>query len=334
VSDVSIIICTRNRVESLRETLRSLANVNVPADGGEVELLIVDNGSSDHTDQVSRSVPMPLISVRYIREARVGQCFARNTGVSAARGKVIVFTDDDIRFPADWIAGISRPILSGEADAVGGGIKLAPHLNRPWITDAHRWRLASTQGLSDASKPALIGANFAFGRHVLDRVPAFDTELGPGALGFGDETLFSWQLAAAGYRIVAAPASAAVEHHFDPSRLSRKSLLAVADKQARSSAYLNYHWNHQSEPNLSRRIARAALGLAVFRLRNWIACRAAEGGPPRELDYVSRLAGLRQMRIEQCRARNYDLHGLIKRSSAGAKAAAAVSVPSLAGEAR
>src|SRR6185369_4917701 len=173
----------------------------------------------------------------------------------------------------------SRPILFGQADAVGGGIRIAPHLDRRWMTDAHRWRLAShesNEGSAEGDTPALIGANFAFGRHVLDRVPGFDTELGPGALGFGDETLFSWQLAEAGYRMVAAPASAAVEHHFDPSRLSRHSLLSVADRQARSSAYLNYHWNHQSESDLPRRIARAAIGLVAFRLRNLKACSASE----------------------------------------------------------
>ena len=110
----------------------------------------------------------------------------------------------------------------------------------------------------------------------------------------------------------------------------RKSLLHLADRQARSSAYLSYHWNHQNESDLPRRIARAAIGLAVFRLRNLRACRASEGVPPRELDYVSRLAWLRQMRIEQRRPRNYELHGLVKRAPVASNDANIAAVPALA----
>ena len=47
----------------------------------------------------------------------------------------------------------------------------------------------------------LTGANMAFARRVLDKVPGFDRELGPGGLGFCDDTLFSLQLRTAGFRL-------------------------------------------------------------------------------------------------------------------------------------
>ncbi|KAA6407127.1 MAG: hypothetical protein FRX48_09193 [Lasallia pustulata] len=51
--------------------------------------------------------------------------------------------------------------------------------------------LASTEGLDPDAPKFMVGANMAFSRRVLEKVPSFDTELGPGALGFFDESLFS-----------------------------------------------------------------------------------------------------------------------------------------------
>jgi hypothetical protein len=76
---------------------------------------------------------------------------------------------------------------------------------------------------------AMIGVNAAFSKAVLEKVPAFDTELGPGALGFSDDVLLSWQIKQAGYTI--ASAENFVEHHFDASRLTRSSLLDRSVKE-------------------------------------------------------------------------------------------------------
>src|SRR5258708_3514138 len=127
----SIIICTCNRAESLKETLASMTSLAVPADLS-VELVVVDNGSTDHTKNVVAHCAIPDISVRYVLESRRGQCFARNRGISETTGEVIIFTDDDVRPAHNWIEGMCRPILTGLADAVAGGVHIAPHLQRPW----------------------------------------------------------------------------------------------------------------------------------------------------------------------------------------------------------
>src|SRR6185295_11932546 len=74
--DCSIVICTANRANALRDTLASLAEVNRP---GRVELLVVDNRSTDHTRQIveeaARQHPFP---VRYLFEDELGKYAALN----------------------------------------------------------------------------------------------------------------------------------------------------------------------------------------------------------------------------------------------------------------
>src|SRR4051812_37160424 len=101
-TDASIIIATANRAGDLRDTLESLAHVRRP---GSVELIVVDNRSTDGTRQVveqaARGYPFP---VRYLFEQEDGKYAALNAGIKAAYGAVIAATDDDARFEQDWLA--------------------------------------------------------------------------------------------------------------------------------------------------------------------------------------------------------------------------------------
>lgn len=132
-----------------------------------------------------------------------------------SKGDILLFTDDDVRPEHVWIPTMCAPIAEGRADAVAGGIEIAAHLRREWMEGFHRDFLASTEALDPGSIGAMIGANCAFSRSVLNKVPAFDPELGPGALGFCDDVLFSRQLVNAGYRLTAV-FDYPVTHHFDP----------------------------------------------------------------------------------------------------------------------
>ncbi len=214
---VSIIICTRNRADSLRETLASIGRCEVPADL-PTELLVVDNGSTDYTRLAVEKADLPNIPVRYVLEPRKGKGYAYNTGISQAKGNVFLFTDDDVRVPVKWIGGMCRPITNGKADATTGEVSIATHLQPEWLKPAHRAHLIDIGDLSEHHQrhPFLIGANMTFSRKVLRDVPQFDVELGPGARGFMDETLFYLQMLKAGYHIVFVP-GLPVEHHFDPS---------------------------------------------------------------------------------------------------------------------
>lgn len=239
---VSIIICTRNRAAALQKTVRSVTDAAIPF-GYQVELIVVDNASSDATREVVATAFSSTIAVRYIREARPGKGYAYNSALAAAAGEVLLFTDDDVRVPVEWVGRMSAPLVAEVADAVGGGIVLARHLRRPWMTALHRAALAEADAWPPGVVRTLVGANMAVHRRVLDRVPAFDPEVGPGASGIGDDTLFSLQLLSANYRIGFVHDSV-VEHHCDPARLTRAAFLDMAVKWGRTAAWRTHHWDH------------------------------------------------------------------------------------------
>jgi len=243
----------------LRQTLASIGGCEVPADL-PAELVVVDNRSTDATREVVEQAGLKNMTLRYVVEDHPGKAHALNRGLAEARGEVFVFTDDDVRVGANWIEGMCRPIRNGETDAVAGGVVFPETYERKFAVEPLRSRRAwfgATDGLKPASVDRMIGANMAFSRKVLERVGGFDTELGPGALGFYEETLFTWRLTDAGYR-VAARFDIAVEHHFDLSRLDHKNLRSIARRMGESEGYVAWHWGHiepRTIPRLRRDVA-------------------------------------------------------------------------------
>lgn len=309
---VSVIICTRNRAAALRETLASLAQVCVSPDI-PCELVVVDNGSTDDTAQVVQEYRLSQMPVRLVREPLPGLSHARNRALAEAQGQILLWTDDDIRLPEKWVEGMCGLILRGEADAVVGGVRFAPHLQKEWMTTTHRVRLAEKGMLEEGHPPSrMAGANMAFSRNVLARVPAFDTELGAGALGFAEETLFTQQMLAAGFRLVSAY-DVVVEHHFDASRLGYAFLLAMAQGHERSNAYVAWHWEHQNYQAVHLRVLARRIRLALMRLTRRRELRGA-APPPWEENHVEVIAFFRQYLAERRRPRNYEKQGLIKKN--------------------
>lgn len=307
---VSILICTRNRAEELAQTLQALQQVEVPPDH-TAELVLVDNGSTDSTASLLRGFQWTKGQVRVIQEPRRGKGHAYNRGLSAATGAIVLLTDDDVRPPRDWIATMCEPIWSGRAAMVAGGVVLAPHLLRPWMTPQLRSFLSSTERL-DAEDPSwVVAANLAFARRVLERVPAFDPALGPGALGFEDEVLFSWQVREAGFRVVGV-FDQPVEHWFDARRLARAALTGYLRSHGRSKAYVEYHWIHREvrRPRLAwyRALARWLAFLAAHPGELW----RQEGISEAESELLVTLGYAAQYLIERRRPRRYARRGLVK----------------------
>src|SRR6187549_3687177 len=118
--DFSIIIPTYNRADELRETIRSIARLDVTADW---ELLVIDNKSTDHTravvEEEAASFPAAL---RYVYEAEQGRYAAINTGIRAATGTIIATTDDDARVEPDWLTRAAEALEALGCDYVGGKV--------------------------------------------------------------------------------------------------------------------------------------------------------------------------------------------------------------------
>ena len=85
---VSVVITTRNRSQLLREAIESVLVVKSPA--FEIELIVVDDGSTDDTASVLASYP-----IKVIRTSGIGMAKARNTGIHAATGDFVTLLDDD-----------------------------------------------------------------------------------------------------------------------------------------------------------------------------------------------------------------------------------------------
>jgi len=314
---ISILICTRTRAASLRDTLRSLSAVRVP-DGDTVELIVVDNGSTDATAAVVETEAPGFLAPKRVSEETPGLSNARNAAVAVAKGEILLFTDDDVRVPPDWIERMCAPFRRGTVEAVAGGVCLASRLRRPWMTSVHLEALADTSHLRGTASPRLVGANMALRRSVFERVPMFDPELGagPGRYGLHEETLFSLQLVEAGGEVVDAY-DTLVEHHPDPSRITPAAYVEWADKLGRSDAYVEYHWRHAPVSRLrsvgayafwtARLLRHALLPGAVGRRENSIA--------PGRLAELRFRAYHRQMFSLVGRPRLYSRFGVKKRSS-------------------
>lgn len=179
----SVIVCTYQRAESLRDTLEALRQLRVP-DGLRAEFIIVDNNSADHTKMVVESFQADWPELRYEFEGVQGLSQARNRGISAARGEFILFTDDDVLPERDWLEQIVKGLGDYEADACGGYI--APIWETPppaWLTERFYGFLAvrtdrEDDYLIDTPAHAPFGANMAFRRSVFERVGLFDTKRG------------------------------------------------------------------------------------------------------------------------------------------------------------
>ena len=97
----SVAICTQNRADSLARTLESLCAMRcVPA--SEYEVVVVDNGSTDHTAKVCNEFAARL-PIRYFFEEQRGLSVARNRAIREARGRYICWTDDDVTVGPGWL---------------------------------------------------------------------------------------------------------------------------------------------------------------------------------------------------------------------------------------
>ena len=307
----TIIICTCNRARDLDATLTAVQATSLPTDF-RVDTLVVDNASTDDTRMVVEAHRGGRMAVAYTHEPRRGKGYAYNRGLAESRGDIALFTDDDVRPGRNWIAAMCAPIRENRAEAVAGTIKIAPHLERPWTTRFHRNTMAATEGWDMRKPGGMNGANMAFTKRVLEKVPAFDPELGPGALGLWDEALFGNQLLAAGYRLTGA-ADAVVEHHFQPARLKRQAFLDHGAKAGRSVAYIAWHWGHSPrDPMVKFRALRKRVRLALLRTVRRRDCSLEEGCAEWEFNASRTIGYFEQFAREQERPRAYEKHGLRK----------------------
>ncbi|CAH1087205.1 glycosyltransferase [Candidatus Nitrotoga sp. 1052] len=226
--DASIIVCTYNRAESLRDTLHALrAQKTSPSRSWEI--VVVDNNSRDHTHRVVKEVQREWPLLRYEFEQTQGLSHARNHGIAAARGDVLLFTDDDVLPEPDWMEVTLSGLEKSNADACGGYI--APIWETPppaWLTERFYGFLAIRTDRTDdypitLASQAPFGANMAMKRTVFDRVALFDTNRGRkgNLLASGEDGEMFERILAAGLKAIFLGQSR-VHHKVEAFRLTKR----------------------------------------------------------------------------------------------------------------
>ena len=103
---LSVVIATKDRSRALARALRSL---ELQRDAPVFEVVVVDNGSTDATPAIVEAQSnRGIYPISYAYEAQPNRGKARNRGIEAANGGVIVFCDDDVQAPRRWLAAHAR----------------------------------------------------------------------------------------------------------------------------------------------------------------------------------------------------------------------------------
>jgi GT2 family glycosyltransferase len=215
MSLASVIIPTLDGAQLLEESLPSLAKQTYP----DLEVIVVDNGASDETKEVAQR-----FGARYIRlERNYGFAPALNRGVNAARGDILVFVNDDMRFDEAFIERLARPILDGIAFATDarqlswdGTAELhgASRLLRLRIpgNPASTWLPLLDVRQSNVGSETVVfqacGGNMAVERRRFDLLGRFDDRLIAG----WEDTDLAWKAWARGWQTLFIP-TAVCWHH-------------------------------------------------------------------------------------------------------------------------
>jgi len=192
---ISVVIASYNAERTLKACLDSLQALNYP----DYEVILVDDGSSDTTPQIALLYP----KVRYFRHQRnLGLSAARNSGIAAATGEIVAFTDADCRADEDWLYYLAGGLIESEFAGIGG-----PNLLPPEDSATAAAVMASPGGpahvmLTDRQAEHIPGCNMAFFKWALDEIGHFD----PVFRQAGDDVDLCWRLQQAGYKIGFSPA--------------------------------------------------------------------------------------------------------------------------------
>jgi GT2 family glycosyltransferase len=212
----SVVICTRDRPDDLRNALAAV--LRLVHKGHEV--IVVDNApTSDATARVVTEFP----NVRYVREPRPGLDVARNRGVHEAKGAIVAFTDDDAIVEPEWLDALLVNFSDSRVMcATGLTLPLELETEAQELFEEHcsfcrGFRHRTFDGQSDnplAVGPVGAGANMAIRREVLTLIGGFNERLdaGTAARSGGDHEMFV-RILSAGYRIVYDPTALSWHRH-------------------------------------------------------------------------------------------------------------------------
>jgi peptidoglycan/xylan/chitin deacetylase (PgdA/CDA1 family)/GT2 family glycosyltransferase len=255
--EISVVIPTRGRPEHLRRCLDALRAQTESLDNFEV--IVVVDGSDEETEEMLAALSLPF-SFRALVQTHAGAGAARNRGAEAARGRFLLFLDDDI---------VADPTLVGAHLAVQReteGVVGLGRIERALSGRAARWSRSRQlvwqrhyERLAGGREPRFTdcyGGNLSVPRHVFSEIGGFELDLFP-----EEDVELGYRLATAGTRIVYV--SGAVAHEEDRDTL--RHFLADARRRGVLSVTL-----YERHPGM---LPQLGIGGAGQLGRHWVALR-------------------------------------------------------------
>ncbi len=185
---VSVVVCTYNGASTLPECLDSILGLRYP----NFEVIVVDDGSTDGSAELARAYGVKVLSTE-----NQGLSSARNTGLHAATGEIVAYTDDDAYPDPEWLTYLALSFRKTSHAGVGGP-NIPPRNARP-VAEC----VANAPGgpmhvlLSDQVAEHLPGCNMAFRKERLEEIGGFD----PQFRAAGDDVDVCWQLQEKGWTL-------------------------------------------------------------------------------------------------------------------------------------
>ncbi len=220
---VSVVIPTYNRGSQILNTLAALSQQSIPRE--EMEVIIVDDGSSDSTqaeiEQYLQKNPHP--QWMYLRHSEnKGKACACNTAIRAATAPLVVFTDDDCVPSPNWLeVHIKRHEMEDAPISVLGSVSFPPE----WIRRSNFIRYTNSKYIGNRSFRALGcnpndlspryfgGLNISIPRDQLLRVGLFEEQMGR-----GQDSELGYRLWKSGVKLVYEPEASII--HYEPEARS------------------------------------------------------------------------------------------------------------------
>lgn len=194
---LTVVICTRDRRESLTNLLNSLAAQS----DCDFDVVVVDN--SEGGDLALAPPEIPGLRVRYVHEPVAGLSRARNRGLALVDTDLVAWIDDDETADLDWVAWLKRGFAAPERPDAVAGMMLPAELETNAQVDWERYGgfnkgrgmspellKAGTPTVYDPLYPKPIfgsGGNMAFRTEKLRAIGGFENRLGAGTLTRGGE---------------------------------------------------------------------------------------------------------------------------------------------------
>ncbi len=224
---VSIVIPVYNRPQEISECLEALLQLHYPEDRREI--IVIDDGSTDHTREVVGRYPVRFIA----REANRGQAAARNLGVQQARGEIIAFIDSDCVAEPEWLTELVPYFQDQRIGLVGGFV--ASYFQKTWLD---RYESAASPLNMGRSLVMADSSDLDFYVPTCNLLVRKEAYLVVGGLDetrrFGEDVDLCWKLRKQGYQQLYVPAG--------PVRHKHRSRLL-------NSAIQRFHYG-TSEPEL------------------------------------------------------------------------------------